>query len=280
MEFRALLATVLLILGSTGLSTSDTRLEIEVSIPPVEWLVEQIGGDLVEVSVLVAPGESPATYMPSDAQVTHLMRSRIFFRVGVPFEQGLWFDAISKMGRFDMVDLRDGIDLRGDDPHIWLSPKLLSIQAATVTDALSRADPNGRVQYQANLDRLDSRLEILDEEIRRSLEPFKGRSFFVFHPSWGYFADEYGLQQVAIESAGREPSDQELTRLQQEARQAGVGIVFVQPQIQGRSAQAFAGAIGARIEILDPLAADVAGNLAEVTARLIQSFGEGADDEH
>jgi len=280
MEFRALLATVLLILGSTGLSTSDTRLEIEVSIPPVEWLVEQIGGDLVEVSVLVAPGESPATYMPSDAQVTHLMRSRIFFRVGVPFEQGLWFDAISKMGRFDMVDLRDGIDLRGDDPHIWLSPKLLSIQAATVTDALSRADPNGRVQYQANLDRLDSRLEILDEEIRRSLEPFKGRSFFVFHPSWGYFADEYGLQQVAIESAGREPSDQELTRLQQEARQAGVGIVFGQPQSQGRSAQAFAGAIGARIEILDPLAADVAGNLAEVTARLIQSFGEGADDEH
>ncbi len=244
-----------------------------------QWLVEQIGGNQVEVAVLVAPGESPTTYMPSDAQVTHLMRSRIYFRIGVPFENGLWFDAVSKMGRFEMVDLRSGIEWQGDDPHIWLNPRLLSIQAGTVAEALKQADPNSHALYAENLSRLNSRLKILDEEIRQSLAPFEGKSFFVFHPSWGYFAGEYGLQQIAIESGGREPSDQELTDLQGKARQARITTVFVQPQIQGRSAQAFAKAIGARIETLDPLAADVARNLTTITAQLIRSFRKGADSE-
>lgn len=279
MAFRVFLATAVLILGAMGPVAATDRLQIVVSIPPSEWLVEQIGGDQIEVSVLVTPGESPATFTPSDAQVTDLMRSRVYFRIGVPFEKGMWFDAVSKMGRLEIVDLREGIEGLGDDPHIWLNPRLLTIQAETVAEVLMQADPSNRAQYQVNLRRLNSRLETLDTEIRQSLAPFEGRSFFVFHPSWGYFAGEYGLQQVAIESGGREPSDQESTRLQEKARQDGITVVFVQPQIQGRGAQAFAKAVGARIEILDPLAADVAANLAATTTQLIQAFREGADRE-
>jgi zinc transport system substrate-binding protein len=279
MAFRVFLATAVLILGAMGPVAATDRLQIVVSIPPLEWLVEQIGGDQVEASVLVTPGESPATFTPSDAQVTDLMRSRVYFRIGVPFEKGMWFDAVSRMGRLEIVDLREGIEGLGDDPHIWLNPRLLTIQAETVAEVLMQADPSNRARYQVNLRRLNSRLESLDTEIRQSLAPFEGRSFFVFHPSWGYFAGEYGLQQVAIESGGREPSDQESTRLQEKARQVGLTVVFVQPQIQGRGAQAFAKAVGARIEILDPLAADVAANLAATTTQLIQAFREGADRE-
>ena len=266
------LASILMTWPS-GLAAAE-RLDVVVSIPPSGWLVEQIGGVHVEVVVLVTPGESPTTYMPTDAQVTHLMRSRLFFRSGVPFERGLWFDAIRQMGRFEMVDLRDGIELRGDDPHIWLNPRFLAVQAETVASALMQVDPNHRQEYAGNLLQLQARLEALDEDIRRSLAPFAGRSFFVFHPSWEYFADEFDLRQVAIESAGREPSDQELTRLQEQARQAGIAVVFVQPQIHGRSAAAFAEAIGARIEKLDPLAADVVSNLTLVTAKLTAAFAE------
>jgi len=276
---RDFLFALVLLLGLPELILADGRLDIVVSIPPHRWLVEQIGGDRVSVSVLVAPSESPTTYMPSDIQVTHLMRAHLYCRAGVPFESGPWFDAISKMGRFEMVDLREGIELQGEDPHIWLNPKLLSIQASAVAEALSAADPTNRTHYQANLHRLNVRLEILDEEIRQSLAPFTGRRFFVFHPSWGYFAREYGLRQVAIEIEGREPSDLELTRLLTEASRAQATTVFVQPQIHGRAAQAFAEAIGARVETLDPLAADVAGNLAETTATLIEAFGGGAIGE-
>lgn len=258
---------------------ADDRLEVVVSIPPQQWLVQQIGGDRVDVEVLVAPGESPATYTPTDAQVTRLMQAHIYFRMRVPFERGLWFDAIREMGRFILVDLQHGIEVQADDPHTWLVPRLLAMQAATVAGQLSQIDPNRAPMYESNLERLQFRLQLLDEEIHESLEPYRSSKFFVFHPSWGYFAKAYGLQQVAIESGGREPSDRELTALRIAADEAGVTTVFVQPQIHSRSAQAFAESIGARLEILDPLAADVIENLAETTAKLVASFGRASVDE-
>lgn len=272
MSSRALgiLATVVLLLGSAESVTAEVPLEVVVSIPPQEWLVKQIGDESVEIEVLVAPGESPATYSPTDAQVTRLMTSQIYFRIGVPFEKGLWFDAVRQMGRFTMVDLREGIETRGGDPHIWLAPELLAIQAHTVAEALAQHDPNRRAFYEGRLDLFRSRMEALDQQIEGNLASFKGRPFFVFHPSWGYFAEAYGLRQVAIEIDGREPSDKQLTRLQAEAREYDITTIFVQPQIHDRSARAFAESIGGGLEILDPLAADVAANL-ELTAGLLSA---------
>jgi zinc transport system substrate-binding protein len=271
---RVLLSALLSILVFVGNGWANPRIEVVVSVEPQRWLVEAIGGEWVAVGVLVQPGESPATYMPTDAQVTGLMRSAVYFRIGVPFENGAWFDAVAKSGRISMVDLRQDIELRGNDPHIWLSPRLLSIQARTVAEAISRVDPNHRADYRANLEALQAQLASLDTRLRLQLEPFSGRKFFVFHPSWGYFAKDYGLEQVAIESGGREPSDSELTALQRQARQASTTTVFVQPQIQGRGARAFAEAIGARLEILDPLAADVGLNLRQTADKLVQAFLE------
>jgi zinc transport system substrate-binding protein len=277
---RVLLSALLSILVFVGNGWANPRIEVVVSVEPQRWLVEAIGGEWVAVGVLVQPGESPATYMPTDAQVTGLMRSAVYFRIGVPFENGAWFDAVAKSGRISMVDLRQDIELRGNDPHIWLSPRLLSIQARTVAEAISRVDPNHRADYRANLEALQAQLASLDTRLRLQLEPFSGRKFFVFHPSWGYFANDYGLEQVAIESGGREPSDSELTALQRQARQASTTTVFVQPQIQGRGARAFAAAIGARLEILDPLAADVDLNLRRTADKLVQAFSEEEHGEH
>jgi zinc transport system substrate-binding protein len=274
MVTRVLLPALASILAITSPGWAGQGVDVVVSIEPQRWLVEAIGGDWVTVGVLVQPGESPATYMPTDAQVTSLMRSTVYFRIGAPFENGSWFDAVTKSGRISMVDLRQGIELREDDPHIWLSPRLLSIQARTVAEAMSRVDPNHRADYLANLERLQASLVSLDSMIRLRLEPFSGRKFFVFHPSWGYFAKDYGLEQVAIESGGREPSDSQLTALQRQAKQASTTTVFVQPQIQGRGARAFAEAIGARLEILDPLAADVGSNLRQTADKLVQAFSE------
>jgi zinc transport system substrate-binding protein len=100
----------------------------------------------------------------------------------------------------------------------------------------------------------------------------RGKTFFVFHPAWGYFADEYGLKQVAIEQEGKEPSDEEATALQRSARQQGVKVVFVQPQIASRGAEAVARAIGARVEVLDPLAPDVLDNLVRAARAIAASY--------
>ena len=259
-----------------------------VSIQPQEWLVEQIGGDRVEVAALVGPADSPATFQPTDAQMTRLMSSDIFFTIGVPFEQGRWLEAVKASGRVPVVDTSEGIvripfgvevsdsPRRQDlDPHIWLSPSLLKIQAATIAGELSIADPGSASFFDSNLRRLESELDDVDRRIESRLSLFHGDAFFVFHPSLGYFAQEYGLRQVAIEIEGKEPSDRELTALQREARELNVRTIFVQEQIHSRSADAVAAAVGARVVLINPLERDVLSNLTAVSDLLVNALQEG-----
>jgi zinc transport system substrate-binding protein len=258
-------------------------LKVVVSLPPQVWLVESIGGPLVSTVALVGPGDSEETYSPTDAQVSAALRAKVFFRIGASFEQAPWFRALSSSRALEIVDLRHGVDflrLRDDvdaeppalDPHIWLSPRRLGVQARTVAAELIRLDPEHRERYEQGLVDVTRELELLDRELGVSLLPYRGRSFFVFHPTWGYFAHDYGLRQVAIEQEGNPPTDRELTRLQELARAAGIRTLFVQPQIAGRSAEAVAAAVGATVVRLDPLAADVPGNLRLVARRLAESF--------
>ena len=261
------------------------RLIVAVSIIPQAWLVEQVGGEHVEVITLVKPGDSPATYQPSDAQISRLMRASAYFRIGVPFENGRWFEAVRQARGLSVIDTRKGVKLRmmrtrdehghhrgGEDPHIWLSPPLLMTQAETIADALCRLDPANVAEYKANLASVKETLRTTDETIRETLEPIKGKAFLIFHPSWGYFADAYGLEQIAIEVEGKAPSDHELTGLQAEARRHGARVVFVQPQISDKSAAAVAEAVGGRTEKLDPMAADVPGNLLKAADALVESY--------
>jgi len=269
----------------------DGALTVAVSIAPQAWLVEQLAGADASIITLVRGGDSPATYQPSDAQISAVMKASLYFRIGVPFEGGPWFEAIRTSPRCKVIDTRRGITLRamgahehehdedagdahGLDPHIWLSPPLLKIQARTMTDALSELAPARSAEFEDRLTQLESRLDELDEALRRTLQPVRGRPFLVFHPAWGYFADEYGLRQVAIEIEGKEPADHELTVLQELAREEGIAVVFVQPQIVGDAAEAIAGAIGGRVETLDPLAADVEANLRRVAEALLESGGQ------
>lgn len=265
---------------------------VAASIPPHAWLIEAIGGEGFDARAVLTPGDSPATYQPGDAEVSAILGARLFFRTGVPFEAGGWFDAVSS--RLEVVDLRQGLDLRpiedhahpsqpggnghrhGDapDPHIWLSPKRLPDQARTIATALQRLQPDQATTIQAGLERVVDEIESLDHRLDELFTPHRGRTFVVFHPSWGYFAEDYGLRQVAIETGGKEPSDAEITELRKTIRSLGVTVVFVQPQIAGRSAAAVAEAAGARLETLDPLRADVIENLREAAHKIAGSLDD------
>ena len=269
--------------------TGSTRpvLSVASSLPPHAWMVERLGGEAIASESVLGPTDSPATYQPDDAQVSRLLSSRIVFRAGVPFESGSWFDALEQ--HLPVVDLRDGVALRpiaepetgggrhhhdhgALDPHTWLSPARLIIQAQRISSALEDLDPGHGETYRARLVELTRELEDLDRWIHELLAPHRGRTFVVFHPSWGYFADDYGLRQLAIEVDGKVPSDAQISRLQRRARELGITVVFVQPQIAGQSLHAVAGSIGARVETLDPLAADVIANLRQTATKIAGSF--------
>lgn len=266
--------------ASDSPSPPDARPTVFVSIEPQAYFAERVAGGRARVEVLVPPGQSPATYEPTPAQMAALAGADVFFRIGVPFEAGLMARIGESMPQLNVVDTRLGVPLRsfaehgdpheaggahdhgGDDPHIWLAPRLVEIQAGTIAGELARLDPAHADGYEANRVAFVEELRALHDELAGILP--RGATITVFHPSWGYLCDEFGLTQVAIEVEGKEPAPRQLQQMIDDARARQVSTIFVEPQFSSASAQAIAREIGAQVVPIDPLARDWAANLRDV----------------
>lgn len=266
------------------------KLSIFVSILPQSWFVERVGGDRVNVSVLVGPGRSPHSFEPTPKQMASLASAKVLFTVGMPFESALVSRVQSAFPGVLVVDTRKGIELRaitsreaihahsghsddehsaGDpDPHFWLSPRLAAVMARTMCDTLKTLDPAGSAVYDANLAALDRDIDAVDKRIAAALAPWKGGEFFVYHPAFGYFADAYGLRQVPVEIEGKEPGARQLAALISQAKSTGVRIIFVQPQFSDKSARAVADAVNGVVVPIDALAPDYLDNLQKLASRI------------
>lgn len=260
---------------------NPARIPVFVTILPQVFFVEQIGGDRVEVTAMVEPGRSPETFEPSPQQLAKLSRAVLYFRVGIGFEEA-WLKRVQQMHKgLRIVDTRKGVPLlashhshpgeeAGVDPHIWVDPRRVRIQAANIERALEEVDPAGSPVYQANLSRFVSALDELDAELKELFRNDPGKKFLVWHPAWGYLADAYGLEQFAIEQEGKEPNAKRLTEILDQTRREGFQILFVPEQTRTRAMESLAKAAGLRIVRLDPLAKDylvnvraMAGHIAE-----------------
>ena len=263
--------------------TGEKTLSVFVSILPQAYFVERIGGESVTVEALVTPGQSPHTFEPTPQQMARLAEADLYFRIGVGFENSLMPRIESTIRGLPVADSREGLRLReieghhhdeedeheeegeddheGDDPHVWLSVRNAIHMAGTMRDALVRLDPEGKAAYEAGHRSLVADLEALDRRITAILAPVRGRPLFVFHPAFGYFADDYGLEQIAVETGGAEPSARQLARLIEEAREHGVRVLFVQPQFSQKTAEVVAREINGAVVPIDPLARDYIANL-------------------
>jgi zinc transport system substrate-binding protein len=284
------------LVGTPARAADSAEFTVAVSIPPLGYFVERIAGERVTPLVVVEAGQSPHSYNPTPKEVAALSKARVFFRVGVGFEESLVPRVERIFPAMKIVDLRKGIPLRmmggheqctheghdhdhhhhggRPDPHSWLSPECAKIQARTICDTLSELDPPKRELYERNLKTFIEDLERVDERIAAALKPYAGREVFVFHPAFGYFLEEYGLVQVPVEIEGKEPTARQLATLIERARSAGVRIIFVQPQFSTKSAEAVADAIGGVVMPLDPLAADYLDNLQAMARKLEAKFSE------
>lgn len=171
-------------------------------------------------------------------------------------------------------------DEGGKDPHIWLNPRWMKMQARTIADTLIELDPGAEARFEANYAALARDLDALDASLRAALAPVQGGTLFVFHPAWGYFADEYGLVQTAIETEGKAPTAQQLARLIEQAKAADVRVIFVQPQMSTQSAQAVAEAIGGAVVPINPLARDYIANLEAVASSIRAALAPDAESGH
>lgn len=272
-----------------------------VTITPQKYFVDKVSGGEVPVSIMVEPGANPHAYEPRPRQMAELAKASIYFTIGDSFDQTWLERITSASPDMTVVHTAEGIDKipmseehnhgeehaedghEGEahhahearhhdqhdhdqgtlDPHIWLDPTLVKIQVASIRDGLSSVDPARSDLYAANARAFEKELDELDREIRSILQPLpqEKRTFLVFHPSWGYFAQAYGLTQASIEVDGKEPSPRDMARIITASKESGARIIFVQPQFSQKSAAVIAKQIGAKVVRLDPLAADWAENL-------------------
>ncbi|HEX4963720.1 MAG TPA: zinc ABC transporter substrate-binding protein [Thermoanaerobaculia bacterium] len=263
--------------------SGDHRIRVAVSVPPQGYFVERIGGDRVAVDVMIPPGASHEEYSLSPRQLVALSRARLFVAVGHPafeIERAQILPFLATLPQCQVVDTSRGMRLLPGvehgravgDPHVWVAPSTVAVAGRNIAAALIEIDPAHAAEYRANLARFEADVAALDREIRAALGPFRGSCFMVYHPTWGYFAQEYGLQQVAIEGEGKEPGARRLIRLIDDARRDGVKVVFVQRGFPRKSAQVIADAAGGSVVIADPQEHDWLDNLRRVTRELSEAL--------
>ena len=259
------------------------KLDVVVSILPQVWFAEQIGGDQVEVSVLVGPGHSPATFAPTPKQLVALQGADLFIASGVPFERGLVprIKAMTDGPRLCGPEPEAG-DTSGHqhdiDPHTWLDPGQALDMAALVCAELSRLAPTSADDFEARLQGLTTLLVDLDSEIQTILAPYEGREFFVYHPAFGHFAAAFGLTQIAVEDHGHEPGPRQLAQVIEHAKSEGAQAIIVQPQFSRKSAGTVARSAGLEVVVLNPLSPDYDSNLRHIAVTLANLFAGSTED--
>ena len=264
-----------------------------VGIDPQLYFVKQLGGDLVTVTSLLPSGSFHGVYEPNAAQMKKLSEAQMFVRSRVEYEEAWWSKIQAANQEMLVVDATAGIEFlkghhhhdeqdaeedetkeAGDDPHVWLSPRLAKMQIENIYQGLITVDPENEAAYASNKNGLLKAVDELDRKIRAQLAELETRTFMVFHPAWSYFAAEYDLKQIAIEAEGKEPSAAELAEFIKIAQEEQVKVIFVQPQTSSRTANIIAKQIGAKVELLDPMSADWLKNLRRTAEALSSALGQ------
>jgi zinc transport system substrate-binding protein len=294
-----LIATVILFTFngcSRKSSQSDDKITIAVSIVPEETFVRAVAGDKVEIVTMIPPGKSPESYSPTPQEMESFSRADLYFSIGVPAEQASILPKVKDFNsKIKIVDLaarveevyphryfdedeehsaHDGEDNHrheGRDPHIWLSPKRVMVMIDVIAREMSNFDPVNKSFYEKNAHDYIEKLEELDSEIRTSLSNIKNKTFIVYHPAFGYFADDYNLNMIAIENEGKEATAKDLQHVIDVAKSQEIKVVFYQAETDSKQARTLAEEIDGKTKMLEPLSADYINNLRKMANAFLES---------
>lgn len=292
-RFRVWSWLVAALLGVNGANANEA-LTIAVSVPPQAFLVDRIGGDRVKVEVMIPPGASHEAYAPAPRQMVALGRAQAYVAVGHPgfnIEAQRIMPFLRDHPNVQVIDMfagahlipaahrhdHEGANQKHDgmpqtDPHVWLSPDAMRVAARNLAAALAQLDPDGWDGYFARRDALLRDIDAVDQALAARFRAVPQKRFFVYHAAWGYFAAQYGLEQVAIEEGDKAPTAERFVQLVRAARDEGVKMIFVEKGFADKTARVLAKEIGAQIAELDTLAYDWLANMKAVGERIEQAL--------
>lgn len=268
---------------------AEQNAEIVVSIAPLKYIVEQITAGDFEVDVLVPAGTSPETFDPTPRQMQNVQDATLLFTTGlIEFEQNI----VERLeNKSHVISLSRGIELiegghshdahaeehhegghshhHGTDPHIWTSPRELKTMARNAYEAIIEQYPDS-VKYRAAYNDFVAQLDNLDTMCQQMCEASSARAFVIYHPALTYFARAYGMEQIAVETDGKEPSARHIATLIEQAQAKGVHSLLYQKEFPRSVVDVIARDMGVEPQEIDPLKENVVENIAEIT-RLITS---------
>jgi zinc transport system substrate-binding protein len=257
--------------GNTENTKSNRKIIVAVTIVPEETFVKAVCGDLVEIVTLVPPGSSPENYEPTPIIMEKFEKADLYFSIGVQTEDAYILPNVSSGTK--VITLRDEVakvypdrtfEDGERDPHIWLSPKRVKVIIESIVREMSVLDPENAGIFRQNADAYLLELDALDSYIRAALEGVSNRTFIVYHPAFGYLADDYGLTMFALEEEGKESTAKHLQEMIDLAKSQNIKAIFYQEEIDSSQSEAFAEELGGKTIKLSPLSGDYINNLKKM----------------
>ncbi len=253
--------------------TSDNKKTIFVTIAPLKHFAEELTCGDFDVRLLVKQGASPETFEPSSADITALQSAKYIFSTGlISFEQSL----VKHIDNGSVVNLSQGITTlagscshhhcnhsHGIDPHIWTSPRELRKMVENMRNAIMEAYPDS-AKYGEAADAIIARLDSLDSYCTSRFDDGKKRAMMIYHPAYTYLAHNCGIEQIAIENEGKEPTPKHIAKLVKKGREMGIKRIFHQPQYSADKLRSIASELGVEIVVTDPLALDIEAEIRRV----------------
>jgi len=283
-----------LFLSCSRQDTQHDGILIAVSIPPQAWFVSQIAGDKAAALILVPPGQNPHNYEPTPRQIQGLSKASAWIISGSEFEITLIPKISALFPNMQIVDGTEGVQFRlledhdcddhhdhdydehalnSYDRHTWLGKTPAKILALHITDTLSRLDSENEAFFRERYENLIIEIDEVFDELAINLAPLNDKSVFVYHPSFGYFFDEFGIHQDAVEMGGKEPTARQLNSLIEKISEEKPAAIFIQAQFPVNAAKTLADSVNAQVISIDPLAQDWLENIkliGQVLYKLIE----------
>ena len=271
-------------------NSSTENIGVLVTIVPQEEMLEFIGGEYVDVTVMVPAGESPHSFEPTPDQMTKVAQASAYFKVGsgVEFELVHIDTILEQNSDLKVFDCSKNIiivsfnehygqeehheDHEGTDSHIWTSPVNFKKMAEVVYDGLVEIDPVHQEEYYSNYQAYISELDDLHTNISNILQPYGNKSFMVYHPAWGYFGDTYNIKQIAIEEGGKQPGPAGVAAIIEQAKNESITVIFVAPQFDTSSAETIANEINGNVVFANPLMTDYKSTILQLAEDMVLGF--------
>lgn len=258
-----------------GITSAYAKINIVVSIPPQQAYVEEIGKDLVNITLLAPIGTNPNFYEPKRSQMTAVEQAHVYFTIGGNFEKAWLPKMINQNKNMEIIDSSSGIERitmksknisdnqsPKKDVHVWTTPKNIAIIGKNIYETLVKLDIKNKDQYTKNYEEFLEKVRKTDEEIKTIFKDLKkDTKFMVYHPAWGYFSKEYHLEQIPIEIEGKEAKPKELHKTIEKAKTNNVKVILTQPEFSTKSAHVIANELGIKVVEISPINPNWSENL-------------------